>query len=159
VQSRNKWKDLYELCQQVQEIALLKAPNEAARSAMEGVDSAGGFNVTRARNLARLLQGALDQYPETFKARGKSKAEILAALDEGLAEDKAASSGRSALQGVQGDIRDRVAKLHKETDRLLTILENNFDKGSPERAVVDRARVRRRRTTRKVTEQPEPNPA
>lgn len=157
VQSKTKWADLYGFCKAVKEVALSKAPNSEGRWAMERADSAGGFSVTRARQLARQVQGALEGYPETFRAKGMSKAEILAALDEGLASDKTASRGRGALQDVQGEIREMVDKLDAENDRILTILENNFDKGSPERAVIDRARVRRRATTKKVTEQPEEN--
>ncbi|MBI3923326.1 MAG: hypothetical protein HY318_18035 [Armatimonadetes bacterium] len=157
VANRTKWRVLYNLCKEVQEIAVSKAPNEAGRAAMERVDSAGGFNVTRARRLALQVQGALEQYPDTFRAKGKSRAEILAALDEGLASDKTASGGCGALQSVQGEIRKMVADLDTENDRILTILENNFDKGSPERGVIDRARVHRRSTTKKVTEQPEEN--
>ncbi|MBI3923029.1 MAG: hypothetical protein HY318_16535 [Armatimonadetes bacterium] len=114
VANRTKWQALYTLCEAVQEIAVSKAPNEAGRAAMERVDSAGGFNVTRARRLARQVQGALEQYPETFRGQIEGRNPRGVGRRAGLGQDcvgrawrAAERSGRDSENGHRPRHRER----------------------------------------------------
>lgn len=157
VRTTTGWKELFNLCARIEDIAESKAPDDAVRIKIGDLAPSGGFNETRARKRAEGLIAYLGEFPETFTALEMTKAQLIADLEARLAATRQKAVKKVALTGAQSDVRADIQAVQKETQRLLKILRASFDKGSPELDTINRT-MKRPKATKKFTEQPEPNP-
>lgn len=142
VRNSDKWKDNWALCDSVMEIGIAKAPDDAAKAVMERAAPSGGWSLSRARKFATKIRAALERYPENFTVKGKTKAQILAALQEGFDSDNVLAAAISGKQAAQADIRVLVPAIDAENDRILRILDVDFDPGTREAEIVIRMHIK-----------------
>jgi hypothetical protein len=161
VKVRSTWKDVWDLCDSIEDIAVAKAQTEGARQAIVKLRAVGGFTLARARVRGNALQGALTQFPVGFTALGKTQPQLLAEVGQGFAVDQVHSAITAALKSAQTTLRVAANALGQENDRVLKILRGSYRKGSPERDTLDRAlrAAQPRSAPQKKPGQPEDRPA
>jgi len=126
------WETLWRLMQAVQVIASATDLPADAKAALRVITTSGGYTVPHARKRAKQTRATLTKFPDTFSASGKTKAEIVAAIDAMFDADTEEDNLRVDLKTANTATREADKALDKENKRIHKILQVCFPKGSRE---------------------------
>lgn len=126
------WGKLWSLLQSVYVIASSTDLPTDAKAALGVVDTSLGNTVPHARKKAKQIRAALSKFPDTFSASGKTKAEIIAAIDAMFAADVEEDNLWVDYKTANVALKEADKALDKENKRIYRILKVSFPKGSRE---------------------------
>ncbi len=126
------WGAHWRLLQVVEVIASTTELPPDAKAALSTIETSGGYTVPHARKKAKQVRAALSKFPATFKASGKTTAELIAAIDAMFAADLEEDNLRVDLRTANQATKDADKALDKENKRIYKILLVCFPKGSRE---------------------------
>lgn len=124
------WEKVWRLMQSVYVIASSTDLPTDAQAALGVVDTSLSNTVPHARKKAKQVRAALSKFPDTFSASGKTKADIIAAIDAMFAADVEEDNLWVDYKTANVALKEADKALDKENKRIYKILKVSFQKGS-----------------------------